>query len=138
MGRVLEVSGTLSNIQVANYVYDFVSRFIRSQWREYNFGKNLNRRRQTDFALGIIEGFRSKLEPGNGGKNSPAALIRRQDPQMDQYMAYKYPRTVKISGGRIQQDPRVLNDGKEVGRKLVISKGIESSIQNRNLQIGNG
>jgi hypothetical protein len=57
---------------------------------------------------------------------------------MDQYLSYKYPRTVKISGGRIQQDPRVLNDGKEVGRKLVISKGIEHSIQNRKLQISSG
>jgi hypothetical protein len=138
MGRGLEVSGTLPNIQVANYIYDFVSRFIRSQWREYNFGKSLNRRRQTDFALGIVEGFRSKLKAGNGGKGFPAALVRRKDPQLDQYLSYQYPRTVKISGGRIRQDPRVLNDGKEVGRKLVISKGIEHSAENRKLQISGG
>jgi hypothetical protein len=138
MGRILEISGTLSNIQVANYVYDFVFRFIRSQWREYNSGKNLNRRRQTDFALGIIDGFRSKLKSENGREGSSVDLIRRSDPQMAEYMSYKYPRTVSISGGRIQQDPRVRSDGKEIGRKLVISRGIEHSIQNRNFQIGSG
>ncbi|RPJ40700.1 MAG: hypothetical protein EHM27_07560 [Deltaproteobacteria bacterium] len=138
MGRILEVSGTLSNIQVASYVYDFVSRFIRSQWREYNSGKNLNRRRQTDFALGIIEGFRSKLRSGNGSKDSSSALIRLKDPQLDQFFSYKYPRTVKIKGGRIRQDPRVLHDGKEVGRRLVISKGLESAVKSRKLQIDGG
>lgn len=138
MGRVLEVSGTLSNIQVASYVYDFVSRFIRSQWQEYNSGKNLNRRRQTDFALGIIEGFRSKLRSGNGAKDSSSALIRLKDPQLDQFFSYKYPRTVKIKGGRTRQDPRVLHDGKEVGRRLVISKGLESAVKSRKLQIAGG
>lgn len=138
MGRVLEVSGTPSNIQVASYVYDFVSRFILSQWREYNLGKNLNRRRRTDFALGIIAGFRSKLMSADGKTESPAALIRLKDPQMDRYMSYKYPRTVRISGGRIRQDSRVLNDGKAVGRELVISKGLGQAAQNRKLQIGSG
>ncbi len=138
MGRVLEISGTLSNVQVASYVHDFVSRFIRSQWQEYNAGKNLNRRRRTDFALGIIGGFRSKLNSGNGRKDSPSALIRLRDPQMDQYMAHKYPRTAKISGGRTRRDPRVLRDGREVGRRLVISKGLGHSLKNRKLQIAGG
>ena len=138
MGRVLEITGSLPNLQVASYVYDFVSRFIRSQWAEYNFGKNLNRRRQTDFALGIVEGLRSKLKTGDGAKDPSAALIRLKNPQLDQYLSYKYPRTVKISGGRIRQDPRVLHDGKEVGRRLVISRGLAPAIQNRKLQIGGG
>jgi hypothetical protein len=138
MGRVLEITGTHSNIQVATYVYDFVSRFILSQWREYNLEKGLNRRRRTDFALGIIEGFRSKLKTGNGKKDSPASLIRLKDPQMDQYMSYKYPRIARISGGRIRQDPQVLNDGKEVGKGLIIFKGVGHAAPYRKLQIGGG
>jgi hypothetical protein len=138
MGRVLEISGTLANIRVASYVYDFVSRFIRAQWQEYNSGKNLNRRRQTDFALGITEGFRSKLRSGNGATDSSRALIRLQDPQLEQFFSYKYPRTVRIKGGRIRQDPRVVHDGKEVGRRLVISKGLETAVKCRRLQIGGG
>jgi len=138
MGRVLEISGTLPNLQVASYVYDFVSRFIRSRWEEYNFGKKLDRRRQTDFALGIVEGFRSKLKSAEGSKDSSAALLRLRNPQLSRYLSYKYPRTVKVSGGRIRQDPRVLNDGREVGRRLVISKGLAPSMPNRKLQIGAG
>ena len=69
MGRVLEISGTIPNVKMAGYVHDFVQRFIHSQWTEYNQDKGLNRYRLTDFAVGIIEGFRSKLEspPGEEG-----------------------------------------------------------------------
>ena len=74
--RVLEISGTFSNLQAAGYVYDFVSRFIRAEWRAYNAGKNLGRRRRTDYALGVIEGFRSKLKSGNETKPLPAVLLR--------------------------------------------------------------
>jgi hypothetical protein len=138
MGRVLEITGTLPNLQAASYVHDFVSRFIRSRWREYNAGKNLNRRRQTDFALGVIEGFRAKLRFGNGTQHPRAALVRLENPQLGQFMAYKYPRTVKISGGRIRQDRQVLEDGRKAGSTLVIAKGVEAGTRNRKLQIASG
>ena len=64
MGRVLEISGTEKNVQIASYVYNFVNRFIESQWREYNKKKGLNRYRRTDFALGVLEGFEQKLNNG--------------------------------------------------------------------------
>ena len=138
MGRVLEISGTLPNLRVAGYVYEFVSRFIQSQWREYNGTRNLNRRRRTDFALGVIEGFRSKLKSGNGTAATPAALLRIENPLLEKFMAYKYPRTAKISGGRIRRDRQVLEDGRKAGRMLVIAKGIETGTQSRKLQIGAG
>ncbi len=62
MGRVLEISGVVQNLKIAEYVHDFIGQFIDAQWRKYNQGKRLNRYRKTDFAVGIIEGFRDKLE----------------------------------------------------------------------------
>ena len=136
MGRVLEISGTLPNLQVASYVYDFVSRFILAQWEKYDSGRNLNRRRRTDFALGIIEGLRTKLQSANGRKDSLSGLVRREDPRLRQYMSYRYPRTAAVSAARIRQDPRVLQDGREVGRNMVISKGLANPSGSRRLQIG--
>jgi hypothetical protein len=138
MGRVLEISGTFSNLQAAGYVYDFVSRFIRAEWRAYNAGKNLGRRRRTDFALGVIEGFRSKLKSGNGANPMPAALLRLENPRLESYMAYRYPRTVRISGGRVRRDRQVIEDGKRAGRKLVIAKGVESAAKSRSLRLAAG
>jgi hypothetical protein len=138
MGRVLEVSGTPPNLRAASYVYDFVSRFIRSRWQAYNAGKNLNRRRQTDFALGVLEGFRSRLRLDGGGRRPAAGLVRLENPQLQNFMVYKYPRTVQISGGRIRQDRQVLEDGRKAGRTLVIAKGIETGPAGRRLRIAAG
>jgi len=138
MGRVLEISGTLANVQVAGYAFDFVSRFIESKWSEYNSGRNLGRSRQTDFALGIIDGFRAKLKSGDREKEGALALIRVEDPHLQEYLRYKYPRTAAVHGGPIRQDPRVLRDGRDIGRNLVIAKGVAGPAKNRGRQIGQG
>lgn len=127
MGRVLEVSGTIQNIKLASYVHDFVRRFIHSQWAEYNNGKRLNRYRQTDFAVGIIEGFRAKLERQSkekGKKEDSLSLMKMEDPLLRKYIAYKYPHTIKVKRGIASQDKNVLKDGRRVGERLIIAKGI--------------
>jgi hypothetical protein len=139
MGRVLEISGTIQNIKMASYVHDFVRRFIHSQWAAYNRDRSLNRHRQTDFALGIVEGFRSKLEtPGKEKGKIPAsrALIKMEDPLLKEYLAYKYPHTTSIQRGVSRQDKNVLQDGRRIGKKLVIARGIAEHGGSRGLLIG--
>ncbi len=134
MGRALEISGTLANVRIAGYVFDFVRRFIAAKWTEYNRGMSLNRYRLTDFALGIVEGFRSKMESNgkNGeGKEDVWALVKKEDPCLKKYLAYRYPylATVQTGGGR--QDPKIRKDGRRIGKDLVISKGVMEGAGNR-------
>ena len=127
MGRVLEISGTISNIQIACYVHDFVRNFIDSQWEQYNRGKGLNRYRKTDFAVGIVQGLRSKLDSQRNyrtGAESGRALMEIEDPLLVEYAAYRYPRTRNVGRRRVTQDQRVLKEGIKVGKELVISRGI--------------
>jgi hypothetical protein len=87
----------------------------------------LNRYRKTDFAVGIIEGFRNKLELSvvkKKTKKETFALIQKGDPQLQKYFTLKYPHTTSVKKTVSQQDIRVLNDGKKLGKKLVITKGI--------------
>jgi hypothetical protein len=138
MGRVLEISGTDQNVKLASYVYDFVRRFIDQQWKEYNEHKGLSRRRKTDYATGIIEGFRSKLSSQNkkktrGGKR---ALIKLGDPLLEKYVAYRYPRTVSERRVMSGKDEKVASDGRETGKKLVIHKGITEKTRDRRRLIG--
>lgn len=127
MGSVLEISGTLQNVRIASYVYDFVKHFIDSQWYEYNKDKGLSRYRKTDFAVGILEGFRSKLKFQTEQKKkikSRLALIKNQDPLLQKHMNYKYPRTTTVRGKALRKDKHVLKDGISVGKGLVIFRGI--------------
>ena len=140
MGRVLEISGTEQNVRLASYVHDFVCRFIDARWRAYNKGKGLGRRRKTDYAGGIIEGFRSKLV-SQARRKSPEgkkALIKLRDPLLDKYLAYRYPRTVNEKRAVSARDEGVVSDGKAAGRKLVIHKGITEKRGNRKRLIQGG
>ncbi len=73
MGRVLEISGTLQNVKIASYVYDFVHNYINSSWAIYNKNKKHSRYRKTDFATGIIDGFTSKLSHQKESKNNTSS-----------------------------------------------------------------
>lgn len=126
-GRVLEISGTLKNVQIAGYVHDFILGVIDREWRAYNRKRGLTRYRKTDFAVGIIEGFRSKLAADRGGESGAGNardLVPVKDPKLDDYMAARYPHVRRVSKNAISMDPSVYDDGQRIGKRLVISKGI--------------
>ena len=127
MGRVLEVSGTVPNLKIAEYVHHFIVDFIDAKWRKYNQAKRLNRFRKTDFAVGVIEGFRGKLASNVVKKNVKKdifALIQNEDLQLEKYLKFRYPHTVSVKKRAHQQDDRVIHDGKKIGKKLVIARAI--------------
>ena len=127
-GRVLEISGTTANVDNAAYVFDFIRRFTQRQWTSYRRGQRLKRFQQSDFAVGIIEGFRGKLETALTNTTSPevSALVKAEDPQLSRYLHHRHPRTQSIQRGGGRQDPSVYEDGCTLGRNLVIARGIES------------
>ena len=130
MGRVLEINGTRSNVQIAAYVHDFVNTYIDWAWDRFRAGKKLTRYRKTDYAIGLIDGFSEKLTASTAGVEiasvSLRALVRREDSALNTYMAYRYPRLHSVQrGGRV--DPEVRAAGEVAGRKMVISKGISAT-----------
>jgi len=128
MGRVLEVSGTRENVQMAAYVHDFVCRFVDARWHRYNRGRRLGRRRKTDYALGVLEGFRRKMEavpaPPAADARPAGALVRPRDLRLDRYVAGRYPRLISRGVRGAAEDPGVRRDGERAGRDLVIHRGV--------------
>ncbi|MDM8515688.1 DUF2786 domain-containing protein [Desulfobacterales bacterium HSG16] len=134
-GRVLEIIGTPQNVNFASYVYDFVRNYIDAQWNVYNQDKKLGRYRKTDFAVGIIDGFRSKLNSipreTTTISSTSRALVKHEDIKMKEYIRHRHPKIGKIKRGCLNQDEDVVNDGIELGKKLVIHKGIEETKNSR-------
>ena len=127
MGRVLEISGSIENVKLAGYVYDFIRNYIDSQWSDYNKSNQFNRYRKSDFAVGVIEGFRSKLTDyahQHVKRKTYRAVIRKTDSALARYFDYKYPRTVNIRKKVSHQNETILADGRKIGKKLVIYKGV--------------
>jgi hypothetical protein len=127
MGRVLEISGSIQNVQIAEYLYGCVRRYIDTAWADYRRGKSLNRYRQSDFAVGVIEGFRSTLRKASAStvKGNDTGLPMRVDDQaLSRYLTRRYPHLRSFSRKGPAHDGQVLADGTECGKKLVVAKGV--------------
>ena len=127
MGSVLEISGTPANVQVAAYVHDYIRRFIDRRWKEYNRRRRLHAHRKTDYAIGIIEGFRAKLAAQKKKEHHAPGdrqLLRTGDRQLALYLKRRHPhvRSMRSRGGR--QDPSVLEDGHRAGRRLTVTPAV--------------
>ena len=136
MGRVLEISGTVQNIRIATYIHDFIRHFINARWEEYNKGKGHNRYRKTDFAVGVIEGFRSKLDSHLKKKKdnvNERSLMEIRDPLLQEHVKYRYPHTSNVRGTVLNKDKHIVKDGRDIGRSLVIHKGISKKGKGRKL-----
>ncbi|RJR44251.1 MAG: DUF2786 domain-containing protein [Desulfobacteraceae bacterium] len=128
MGSVLEITGRIPNVKIARYVHDFVFRYIEGQWKEYAKRTGIKGHRKTDFAVGILEGFRKKLEEKESverGCKETLSLVKMSDPELEREVAYRYPRLRKIRGWMVRRDENVRRDGMRIGRDLVLYKGIE-------------
>lgn len=131
MGRALEISGTVQNVRLAAYVCDFVRGFIDREWAVYNRDRGYGRFHKSDFAVGIIKGFRSRLEkqtesrePFAGPRDGSVVLLK--DPQLKEHLARRYPRLVSVRRGGGMRDPAVLRAGVRAGERLILYKGIET------------
>jgi len=130
MGRVLEVSGTPENIEMASYVYDYIMHYVDAQWRVFSGGNGGGRRRKVDFALGVLDGFRKKLTPperGSRGEQNERAVVSLEDPQLGRYLKRKYPyiRSFRRQGAGV--DAGALAAGVAAGESLVIARGIRET-----------
>ena len=140
MGRVLELSGTSENVEMASYVYDYITHYIQGQWRVFSAGGGHGRKRKVDFAEGVLDGFRRKLAPGKQARldhEHVRALISLKDPMLDKYLKYKYPRTRSFRRQGGMTDLEVLRAGIAAGETLVIAKGIRETGKSGKL-IGKG
>jgi hypothetical protein len=136
MGRVLEISGTPRNVRMAGYVHDYVRRFIDREWERYRKerARALGRHRKTDFALGVIRGFRSTLlsrAPARRGPEGARELVKLKDPQLDGYVRERYPSIRTIHRKAVRRDLSILDDGIQRGRRLVIAEGVAEQAGDR-------
>jgi hypothetical protein len=142
MGRVIEIGGRTENLKMAGYVYDFLNRTIAWQWAAFNRTGEFTQHRRTDFAQGLIQGFREKLEKQKHAflenDGTTLALVRQGDKELTAYLRDRYPRLRSVSQRGRMIDAGVLGAGVEAGRRTVLSKPIEHGTGSRGLHLEAG
>jgi len=120
-GRVLELCGTPSNLEVAVYVHGFLletgERLWRDHRRERGLTGNAERRR---YLMGVMMGFDDKLNAA-AKDNRREGLIWVGDPALTEYLGRRYPRRTGGAGIGVQPTESY-QDGRRAGRNIVLAK----------------
>lgn len=127
--KVIELLGRKEDVLLAEYAFHFLINQLRLLWKSH--GQARERRKQNSFYLGVLAGFREKLESNQkelcAHDKSMALMVSERDLDLEDYLEFRYPRLVRITHGRIQRDGGAFERGREHGRNLVFRKGLDSA-----------
>ncbi len=122
-GNVLEVCGTAPNLEIAAYVYDFLTHTAECLWTAHKRKQGLrkNATRQT-YLYGVMCGFRDKLAE-DGEKAKTEGLVWVGDAELERYYRSRHP-YMRCTQIRTQGDGSAYSAGHAAGRKIVLHRGI--------------
>jgi hypothetical protein len=124
-GRVLEVCGTLANLEVAAWVHGFLLETAERLWREHRRAERLpGDRERRRYLLGVMMGFDERLAAG-AAQSRQEGLVWLGDPELGAYLRQRYPR--RAGGGRIGfHRTEAYEHGRRAGRDIILRKPVHT------------
>lgn len=137
-GRIMEVCGRRENVEIADYVFSFVTGTADRLWHEHRSRNrirgNANRRA---YLAGVMAGFRDQLAQQKQSQVEQG-LVWLGDPDLDRYFERRHPRISTRSHFEGGHDA-TREHGRRAGRSIVLQHGVESSAQTgARRQLGSG
>ena len=141
--KSIEFLGTDENVKMAEYVYYFLLNNLESLWKVYNEATNVGYKHKRSYWLGILDGFSKKMELIDNSEllnkknytdlktNNIGALIRQNDDILKEFISLRFPRLKSYRANASTVFYTAFNDGVEEGKKLNISRGIDSKVNFR-------
>jgi len=130
--KALELLGTRENVIMAEYVFYFLENQLAGLWKAYQSQKRLGLASRNSFFLGVLEGFREKLEDSKAQiekrlethPGQAISVVVQEDVELEKWVQRRHPKLNRLRGGRRLHDGRAFTAGKKEGHSLVIRKGI--------------
>jgi hypothetical protein len=134
-GRVLELCGTPSNLEVAAYVHGFLLETGERLWRGHKKAAGLpGDRERRRFLLGVMMGFEEKLVQAEAASREEG-LVWTGDPALGAYLRRRYPR--RTGGGAIGfQRTTAHEQGRRAGKDIVLHRPVGEARGNRGRLLG--
>jgi hypothetical protein len=136
-GQVIEVCGTRANVELADYVHDFLTRTGDRLWLEHKRAQGIrsNRDRRT-FLAGVMTGFRDKLS-SQKKQHREDGLVWRGDAQLDAYVKARHPR-LQWTRYSSSQHHAAHVEGRRAGSTIVLHRGLSRGPESRGRLLGSG
>jgi hypothetical protein len=124
-GSVLEVCGTRENLELAEYVHDFLTQTAERLWREYRKRSGTTTgKHHLAYLSGVMFGFREKLI-SERRKNENEGLVWVGDGELHQFFRGRH-RHIRWSRSLSKRRSAAHFEGREAGRGIVLHRGIRA------------
>lgn len=123
-GTVLEVTGTLPNLEMADYVHAFLTHTADRLWKEHKrrFGIRRNADRRA-YLAGVMSGFLEKLSQ-QAKTDASEGLVWIGDPGLETFFKQRHPR-IRWTRHVSSRATNAHQQGREAGRNIVLHRGIQ-------------
>ncbi len=135
-GTALQIYGTPDNLEMASYVYAYLTDLLPVLWETYREDRGLtgNRERQRYYA-GVLEGFHSKLSDQEAQMVQSEALVWKGDARLGAFFRYHNPHVITRSGGGVRRT-ETYDDGVAEGRNVSIRRPMKEAGTARGRMLG--
>jgi predicted SprT family Zn-dependent metalloprotease len=124
-GTVLEICGSLANLEMASYVHSFLTDTAERLWKEHKRKQRITGDKdRRSFISGVMLGFRDKLK-AQEKVNEEQGLIWLKDAQLDDYFGRRFPKIRKVSyrGGPVSD---AFGHGRAAGQNIDLHRPMNS------------
>ena len=124
-GRILEVYGSQENLEMAEYVHEYLHNVSQQLWQGFKKENTIkgDKHRRT-FIYGLLSGFHEKLELQAEIASISNALIWKGDPKLKEYYRRRNPRIKSKTVSYTKSCHDVYQSGIQHGKRLILKKGI--------------
>lgn len=122
-GSVLEVCGSLDNLEMAEYVHSFLMHTAEALWREHKRGQKIrgNRDRRA-YVAGVMVGFRDQLREQTR-RDAKEGLVWVGDPELGDYFRQRHPR-IRWTRHASSRGSEAHQQGRQAGQQIVLHRGV--------------
>jgi hypothetical protein len=122
-GSVLEVCGSLENLELAEYAYAFLTHTSERLWLDYKSREGIRRNAERrTFVAGVMAGFRDKLEKERK-VHQKEGLVWVGDADLTHFFRARHPRVRWARYGAGERSD-AYRHGREAGQKIVLHRGV--------------
>jgi hypothetical protein len=124
-GSVLEVCGTRDNVELAAYVYDFLSYTADALYRaDRKRRKDRTHQARRKFLAGVMSGFHERLR-GERTRSAEQGLVWVGDAELTGYFRRRHPH-VRWARHSVSTGGEAYARGQTAGRNIVLHRGVKA------------
>ena len=147
--KTIEILGSKQNIEMAEYVYHFLTNKLDQLWNAYRRQnqQKLSRSSKNSYCVGLVAGFHKKLDaikdqhdkkqtsPKQSMTQERQQIVLHNDQMLTQFMRQRFPRIRNIKSKTRLGDHSSYSQGLQDGRKIILHKGLAKNKTNTTVKL---